>query len=648
MKTLANVSKLGFRTLLFHLVKLGGSEKAVERIDSKVLDKIKAKRINHKGALNTLADTIDIPLDTAELLLLELGCTVERAKFIQKDRVRSVATEQTPRRAPIVVVMGHVDHGKTTLLDSLRNTNVVAKEHGGITQAIAGFKINYKNYPVCFMDTPGHEAFSLMRRSGTAVTDLAVIVIACTEGVMPQTIESVKYARDAKLPVVFALTKSDLMPEFDEGAIIDQLNMHSLYEPDSDMFVPVVATKKQGLDELMEAIQLAVESDPLRSRSVKKSLGEAVVLESRVDKSLGMVADVVVRWGTFQVGDAVVCGDQFGKIRRMLNSEGEVVKVADASTPVRLCGPFERCPLPGLDVLAVKDDKTAKAVVEHRQDVARQEQQREARVRQLLGRSSSRPAEAGKPGYIKFIPKRKTRKEKRAGRKLKEDAFDLWQSKEEERRSKEFRCILKADSEGSLHALQFAIAQAKEKNLVPQGHELVVVRKSVGHLTEQDVALAKSTGATILGFNLKVTNQLAKAVKNDNVQVLNHTIIYHLVEEYVKKLEEAKLLEDKESEADKDEVEGECQVLKVFQITGKEKRQVAGCRVTSGTLNKARMFVVMRDGEPVSEPRTIESMKILKEDASSVEKGLECGIALKGFAAFQEGDVIQCVRQSVK
>lgn len=676
LKELADLINCSLDRILSRVLDLGALPE-VDLIPSRVLEQIRGGRLTSRHAITQTASSILLPMETAELVLLEMGIKVTHTDDSANDRVRSVATDQTPRRAPIVVVMGHVDHGKTTLLDALRNTNLVAQEQGGITQAIAAFRVDMPGGgpSACFLDTPGHEAFSSMRKSGTAVTDVACVVIAATDGVMPQTIESVKYAREAHLPIVFAITKSDLAKqkaskelsdEDIETSVIDQLNVHSLFDENRDVVVKVVAPLRLGLDELLEAIKLQVEMDdastrgtssvpgtpsgPL-ARSEERAPGEAVVLESKIDRALGPVADVVVRWGTLRVGDFVVCDEQWARVRRLERADGTTVTSCPPATPVRLSG-FDHSLSPGADVLAVTGgERECKRIVEFRIAKRLRAHERDAKlklIRDVSAKKSGRPP-SGADGADKAI-KRKSLAEKKMQRKMQQEKLEEVFTEQEVRREKEVRVILKADAEGSLNALSFAVKQMKDKQELPESHELVVVKAAVGPFSEQDLDLAKTTGSYLLGFNLKTSGAIMKKAKNLNIKGMTaHPVIYNLLEEFALRVatnvEEAG--QDQKAAEEALKPKGAAQVLSVFDLKGKDKKQVAGVRVIEGVFNKNDVYAVKRNGEVLVEFKPVDSLRVVKDSVPSVEKGAECGIALKDFVGFQIGDIIEAYDANV-
>jgi len=597
-----------------------------DSVPDRVAEQLAGGRKAAPQALGEVGETLRLSVDASELVLLQLGLDVERA--IEDDRMRSTAVnESTPRRAPIVVTMGHVDHGKTTLLDALRKTAVAQAEKGGITQAVNAFSValsgGAEQQRMVFLDTPGHEAFAAMRQNGTAVTDLAIVCVAATDGVMPQTVEAVELARKAGLPVVFALTKTDLAKaaatDVASRKLTDYLQLHGLAR-DSDLVVPVVAPKGQGLPELVEALLMQAEAQGF-PRADPAAPGEGVVLESRLDKALGAVADAVVRWGTLHVGDVVLCGTQVAKVRTLRDETGRPIKEAGPSTPVSLSG-FSSLPQAGSDLFVMRDEAEAKRVAAAR---AQREQRANALAPVVKG-----PSRGPKP------------KQNRAQRSLayaekqKETAMAI--AKEEAARAKQVPLILKADSDGALAALKFAVQRMRDEMAAAgDDRQVVVVKASVGHVTESDVDLAEEFDARVLGFNVRASGALMKAAKSKRVVVESHPVIYNLLDDVKSELKKAGRT-----------VLGKANVQAVFSMKPKKRTDppwiVAGCRVAEGAVGKNDRIAVRRGGVIVCESTGVGSLRILKKDVDKVDSGHECGLAVTSFEDFKVGDVIEAFR----
>mmetsp|Transcript_1279 Transcript_1279/g.1577 ORF Transcript_1279/g.1577 Transcript_1279/m.1577 type:complete len:571 (-) Transcript_1279:798-2510(-) len=563
---------------------------------------------------------------------MELRQKKEKSKVIDErrtdpDEVVLEGKKKLMPRPPIVTVMGHVDHGKTTLLDTLRNANVASGEVGGITQAVSAFTVNLDGNDIVFLDTPGHEAFTSMRKCGSILTDLIVLIVAATDGVRPQTLESIEMARAAGVPIIVALTKVD-MPgidiEMSMEAISNELNVHGVITErhgGNVQIIPVSAPTGLGLEDLTEAISLQAEERNLLADP--KSRGEAVILEGRIDRNLGVVCDLVTRWGTLKVGDYIVCGEQFGRIRQLLNTvTSKPVKQAPPSTPARLLG-LKEVPAPGLDILAVPNNKRAKQVVEYRikRRVEAETQAIEREQRQL----AIEEAQAAKD-------------------KNNEDE-DEEETAQTEMEVVNVPIILKADTDGSLEALRYSVdavgAELEEltkSGRIAEGSGFKVIRRGVGEVTQSDVELAKSFGGQIFAFNVRSPAAVMKLAAQHEVNINSQSVIYHL-------------LDDLRSEVDKAtpkekvvEVVGRAFVKQVFKMNPRNRREgewvVAGCEVRSGTISKNKRLRVVRN-EEVIHHSGLDSLRSYKDEVSEIKSGQDCGIALSSFQDFEVGDIIE-------
>lgn len=664
--------------------------------------KIKESAEGKSGLTNkvatSLAETIVLPPDTAEILMLEMGFNVIRPEnngvkdITRTDPTKYTGSKPLTLRPPVVTIMGHVDHGKTTLLDSLRNTSVAAGEAGGITQAVSAFQVNLdgivKSFKgdanasnqtnlglskrVCFIDTPGHAAFTSMRRHGASVTDIIVLVISCVDGIQPQTLEVIDIANASKVPIVVAVSKVDskgMNPELAVQKISDQLFEQGLkvekYGGEVQV-IPISAMTGYGLKELCEALLLEAEVRELKA--CEDADGEGVILESRIDKALGPVAEVIVRWGTLKVGDPFIVGLQVGKVRALLDPvTGKRIEEAGPSTPIRLVG-LEQPPSPGQDLLCVKNESIGKQILILRERKAKLEalksqsqfvqQQREESAKSF----AQVKAEVDSLNLTSRFAKRNALLKAKAGRSLVGSADvksnDGSSTKEVDlTRPIQVPIILKADTDGSLEALKYSVnsyndkiqQQAEEQgseNALPAGSGFSIIKATVGPVTPQEIEFAETFNANIFGFNIRVPASVSKTANDKKVQITTQAVIYHLIDD-MKQLLYSHLPKTTERV-----VLGEAQVLQVFEMQGKKRSdggwKVAGCKVMNGKIAKKARFTVIRNGEVICANTGIDSLKVFKENVHNVENGNECGIALAGFEDFQPGDVIQAYEEVEK
>jgi translation initiation factor IF-2 len=491
-------------------------------------------------------------------------------------------------RAPIVTVMGHVDHGKTSLLDAIRATDVAAGERGGITQHIGASEVVKDGRRVVFLDTPGHEAFTAMRARGAKVTDIAVLVVAADDGVMPQTLEAIDHARAARVPIVVALNKidkADANPErvktelSEHGVIIEE------YGGDTPL-VAVSAKTRQGIEDLIDTIQIVADVQELKANPKRAAVG--TVVEAELDKGRGPVATVLVQTGTLKVGDVVVVGETYGRIRALENSRGERVQKGGPSSALVVLGLAE-VPAAGDILRAVADEKTARATVEER-----------------------RLATARPEG---------------TGRATLDDLYRQIQAGQ----TKELRVILKADVQGSLGAIRHALEQLQSDEV-----RINILHEGAGDISDNDILLASASDAIVVGFNTKVDPQARRTAEAEGVDVRLYDIIYRLTEEMQAAL--TGMLEPEQVEV----VEGRAEVRQIFRVG---RRAIAGCYVTDGRIVRggARVY---RGGKVLTSDR-IESLRRFRDDVREVAAGFECGIGLAGFNDYVEGDVIECFSQQM-
>jgi len=489
-------------------------------------------------------------------------------------------------RAPIVTVMGHVDHGKTSLLDAIRTTTVAAGERGGITQHIGASEIVKDGRRIVFLDTPGHEAFTAMRARGARVTDIAVVVVAADDGVMPQTLEAIAHARAAKVPIIIALNKVD-KPDANPERVKNELSEAGViveeYGGDTPL-VPVSAKARTGLNELMEMILLVADLQELKANPKRAAVG--TIVEAELDKGRGPVATAIVQTGTLRVGDVIVVGGTYGKVRALENSVGERITSAGPSTAAVILG-LADVPEAGDILRVVADEKEARILVEARNLAA-----------------------AAKTGDA-------------SGRATLEDLYRQIQAGQ----AKELRIILKADVSGSLGAITHALDQLSTDDV-----RLNILHEAAGDITDNDILLASASNAIVVGFNTRITDTARRAAESEGVDVRIYDIIYKLTDDIDAAL--GGLLEPEIVEV----VEGRAEVRQIFKV-GKST-VIAGCFVTDGRIIRGGARV-WRSGKVVATDR-IESLRRFRDDAREVAQNLECGIGLAGYQELQEGDIIEC------
>jgi len=545
------------------------------------------KKLWGMGMTGVMINTA-IDFDTAQILASEFAYEVQNVAFKEDDifSQRVDEAEQMAVRAPVVTVMGHVDHGKTTLLDSIRKARVAAGEAGGITQHVAAYKVPSTHGDIVFLDTPGHEAFTEMRARGAQATDIVVLVVAANDGVMPQTVEALSHAKDAKVAIIVAVNKID-MPDAAPERVKQQLADHGLIPEEwggETMYVNVSAIKGENIDKLLEAISLTAEVLELRANADKPASG--LVIEARLDRNRGPMATVLIQEGTLRAGDMLVAGRTFGKVRAMLDDRGNELDEAGPSTPVEILG-LDGVPDAGDQVNAAEDDKVAKQVVEHRrQQFRKRELASNSRI-SLEGMMARNSADA----------------------------------------IKELKIVLKADVQGSAEALKAAlIKQSTEKVRV------VVISAGVGGITESDVNLAKAGGAIILGFHVRPAGKSSKLAEQEDVEIRLYDIIYDALDEVRAAM--AGLLAPIKREI----AMGKAQVRDTFSIP--KIGTVAGCMVTEGKINRKAHLRIIRDAVQVYEGK-VGSLRRFKDDVSEVQHGFECGVMVAGWNEVKSGDLIE-------
>jgi translation initiation factor IF-2 len=543
------------------------------------------------GAMKTANDVLDV--DTATLVSEEFGFSLENTAVNVDELLDMVETDEVEGegdpRPPVVTVMGHVDHGKTSLLDAIRETNVVAGESGGITQHIGAYMVESKIGPICFLDTPGHAAFTAMRSRGAGITDIVVLVVAADDGVMPQTIEAVNHAKAAGVPVIVAVNKMD-KPGANPDKVKQGLTEYGLQPEEwggQTQFLGVSALQRTGIDELLEAISLQAEILDLRAPADLRAVG--AVVEARLDRGRGPVATVLVQKGVLKHGDHFVCGEIVGRVRAMSDHAGRPVKQAGPSTPVEIIG-LDGVPSAGDPFVVVEDPSKAAQVAEYRRDSTR--------------KSSMTPT---------------TRMSLEDLQRRLSGAVD----------NLELSIVIKADVDGSVEAIKTALEKLSNDEVT-----LRVIHGGVGAVNESDVQLAMASNAIIVGFHVRPEGKARQLAEKEGVDIRAHTVIYELIDEVKSALEGLLAPEQKEV------YEGRAEVRNTFTIPG---GTIAGCMVLDGTITRARQCRVLRDNRVVYTGK-LSSLRRFKDDAREVQAGYECGIGVERFNDVKVGDVIECYR----
>jgi translation initiation factor IF-2 len=557
------------------------------------------------GEMVTATQSVDE--ETFKLLGAELGYDLEIVSPEDEDRellesfdidLDAAEDADAPPRPPVVTVMGHVDHGKTKLLDAIRGANVVAGEAGGITQHIGAYQVHMghdgDDRALTFIDTPGHEAFTAMRARGAKVTDVAVLVVAADDGVMPQTVEALNHAHAADVPVVVAVNKVDK-----EGAnpakIRQQLTEYGLVAEEyggETMFVDVSALKRSGIDDLLEAVLLTADA-ALELRANPDTDARGVAIEAHLDRGRGPVATVLVQRGTLHVGDAVVCGQAYGRVRAMLDENGEPVDEASPSRPVQVLG-LTAVPRAGDTFLATEDERTARQIAEKREAMERNAALAKARKRVTLE---------------DFLEKSKV------------ETLNL---------------ILKGDVSGAVEALEDALLKID----VGEEVDLRIIDRGVGAITETNVMLAAASDAVIIGFNVRAQGKATELADREGVEIRYYTVIYQAIEDVENALRGMLKPEFEEVQL------GQAEVREVFRSS--KFGNIAGCLVTSGTIRRNARARLVRDGIVVSDHLAIDSLRRFKDDVTEVRDGYECGIGLGSFNDIQVEDVIETYEMQEK
>ena len=545
------------------------------------------KKLMENGLMLSLNQPIDF--ENAEIIAILYNKTLKREETQDVTNFESYEIidkeEDLVKRPPIVTIMGHVDHGKTTLLDYIRNTHVVDKEFGGITQHIGAYQTKYKDELITFIDTPGHAAFTEMRARGASVTDIVIIIVAADDGVKPQTKEAVDHALSANVPIIVAVNKID-KPDANIDRVLTEMAEIGI-TPEAwggDIpFINISAHTGEGVELLLETILTIAEVNELKANPNRYAVG--AVIESRLDKNVGGIASFLIQNGTLRLGDPIVVGTSYAKVRTMKNDRGESIVLAGPSTPVEITGLTEN-PSAGDKFMAFETEAEAKEVAEKRKDAAKMN----------------------------------------AGKDKKVSLDDLFASVDAG--NKEINVVLKADVRGSEEAVKNALEKIKEKDV-----SVKVIRSGIGAISESDVVLASASNAIIIGFNVVASNNAKDVAKDNNIDIRLYTIIYKLVEDI-----EAAIngMLDPEYE---EKVLGSAEVRKIFKFS--KIGNIAGSYITSGIVKNGAMARVIRDGVVIASDEVIASLQREKDTVKEVKKGFECGITLEKFNDFKEGDTIE-------
>ncbi len=545
------------------------------------------KKLMSLGKIMNLNASIDF--ETAEILALEYG------KTLKKDTTQNEANfeeleiiddeNDLVERPPVITIMGHVDHGKTTLLDTIRKTNVVAGEAGGITQHIGAYQIVYNGKPITFIDTPGHAAFTEMRARGASITDIVIIIVAADDGVMPQTKEAIDHAKAAGVPIVVAVNKID-KPNANPERVLTEMSQNGV-TPDiwggDTLFVNISAKTGEGIDELLDNLLLIAEMQELKANPNRYATG--TVIESKVDKASGVVSTILIQNGTLRLGDAIVVGSNAGKVRTLKNDKGENLVEASPSMPVSITG-ISESPSAGDKFMAFENEKKAKAISEER-------------------KLAEKKRTAGGNNSVSL-----------------DDLFNRIEAGE-----KEINVVLKADVKGSEEAVKNSLLK-----LDVEGIKINVIRSSIGAITESDVVLAAASKAIIIGFNIRPNNKIVEYAKENGVDIRLYNIIYKVVEE----MEAA--MKGKLEPIYEEKVLGQAEVRKLFKFS--KVGTIAGSYITSGIIKRDAKARVIRDGVVIYDGN-INSIAREKDQVKEVKQGIECGITIENYNDIKEGDIIE-------
>ena len=566
-------------------------QELANRMSERAVDVIRL--LMKQGQMATINDVIDA--DTAQLIAEEMGHTVRRVSEADvEEGLFDTADEpgQAFPRAPVVTVMGHVDHGKTSLLDAIRSSNVVAGEAGGITQHIGAYQVTASSgAKITFIDTPGHAAFTAMRARGAKVTDIVVLVVAADDGVMPQTVEAIHHAKAAKVPIIVAINKID-KPDAKPERVRTDLLQHEIQVESMGgdvVDVEVSATKKQNIDKLLEMIGLQAEILDLKANPDRSA--EGTVIEAKLDRGRGPVATVLVQRGTLHVGDLVVAGAEWGRVRALVSDTGDPIEMAGPSTPVEVLG-FSGTPDAGDRLAVVENEARAREVTEYR---ARQKREKvAARATGMRGSLEQMMAQANASGR------------------------------------KEFPLVVKADVQGSVEAIVGALEKLATDEVAAR-----VLHAGVGGISESDVTLAEASGVPIIAFNVRANKEAREAAERAGIEIRYYNIIYDLVDDVKRAMSGLLAPTLRES------MLGNAQVLEIFNISKIGK--IAGCKVSDGSVERGANVRLIRDNVVIHEGK-LSQLKRFKDDVREVGAGMECGMAFENYQDMRQGDVIECYR----
>ena len=548
------------------------------------------KKLFMLGVMATINQELD--KDAIELICADYGVEVEEEVRVDKTDLdvyfeqAEVNEEELAERPPVVTIMGHVDHGKTTLLDSIRNTKVTAGEAGGITQHIGAYQVNLDGKKITFLDTPGHAAFTTMRARGASITDIAIIVVAADDGVMPQTVEAINHAKAAEVPIIVAVNKMD-KPTANPDRVMQELTEHGLVPEDwggDTIFVPISALKGEGIDSLLEMILLVSEVAELKATPNRSAIG--TVIEARLDKGRGSVATLLVQDGTLNIGDAIVVGHAYGRVRAMVNDLGRRIKEAGPATPVEITG-MNEVPQAGDRFVVFADEKTARQVGESRAMSAIQA----------------------------------SRSEKQ--RVTLDNLFEQMSQGD----VKELNVIVKADVQGTVEAMAASLMK-----IDVEGVNVKIIHTGAGAITESDISLAAASNAIVIGFNVRPDVNAKRAADEEGVEIRLHRIIYKVIEEIEAAM---KGMLDPEFE---EKIIGQAEVRQTIKVS--KVGTIAGSYITEGKFTRDSGVRVIREGIVVFEGE-LDSLKRFKDDAKEVAKGYECGITIKNYNDIKEGDILE-------
>ena len=546
------------------------------------------KKLFNYGIMATINNSVDF--DTAYLVASEFGITAKKKAEVKEEDILFDETEDSPdeleSRPPVVVVMGHVDHGKTSLLDAIRSTNVIEGEAGGITQHIGAYKVNVNGREITFLDTPGHEAFTSMRARGAQITDIAILVVAADDGVMPQTIEAINHAKAAEIPIIVAVNKIDL-PGANVEKIKQELMEYELVPEEwggDTIFVPISAKQKINIENLLEMVLLVADMKELKANPRKQAKG--TVIEARLDKAKGPIASMLVQRGTLDEGDTIVVGTSIGRIRAMKNDKGQKIKKAGPSTPVEIMG-LTNVPEAGDTFYEVKDEKMAKHLIERRK---RQE------------------------------------REKKVAEDNRVTLNNLFEKMESEN-LKQLNIIVKADVQGTAEALKQSLEKVSNEEVCVK-----VIHSGVGAVNESDVQLAKAAKAIIIAFDVRPNISAKDMAEKDGVEIKQYSVIYQAIEEVEAAM---KGMLDPVYE---EKVIGNAEVRQTFKVSN--VGTIAGCYVLDGKIERNAGVRVIRENVVIHQGKLV-SLKRFKDDVKEVTKGFECGIQIEKYNDLKELDILE-------